>query len=213
MIPLETTLPAPPGLDAFVAAHSTAGPGEFDSLELQPVKAAVKARRNVEQDGLCIYCERRLGPTEGHVEHIHPKGGPSGDPARTFVYANLAQSCDGDAGGTPNRHCGQRKGGGVLPVPPGAGCNEPFSLSTDGTILPDQVSTLTKQRRHQLTSQINQLGLNEPALKQEREGWVRTVQAVMSENDAGLAEFLAEQPLRYTLARLGAEPLGLRERA
>lgn len=203
MIPLEPIWPAPPELDAFVASHPGAGPADFDRLDFQPAKAAVKARRNADQGGLCIYCERKLVPTAGHVEHIHPKAGPEGNPALTFTYSNLAHSCDGDAGGSPGQHCGHRKGHRPLPAPPGAGCNDPFLLMTDGTVTADPATALTRQRRHLLNSvQMNLLGLNEPALKREREQWVKTVQAVMAEDESMLAWFLSDKPFRHIMARL-----------
>jgi uncharacterized protein (TIGR02646 family) len=60
------------------------------------VKCAIRDRLYRHQFGLCGYCEGSLGELGRHIEHVEPKGGIGGNPARTYDYSNLIASCQGD---------------------------------------------------------------------------------------------------------------------
>ena len=78
---------------AELRQHRTGNPGgTWDDPAFGAVKTIVRHQLNGEQEGLCVYCETELGEDEGHVEHIKSKGV---NPPLTFVYDNLAHSCDG----------------------------------------------------------------------------------------------------------------------
>ena len=64
------------------------------------VKPIVRRHLHLEQEGLCVYCEKNLHEEEGHIEHIKSKGI---NPTLTFVYDNLSRSCEGPG------HCGHHK--------------------------------------------------------------------------------------------------------
>ena len=87
------------------------------------VRPNVRRQLNLEQAGLCIYCENALSPDEGHLEHLKSK---AANPGLTFVYDNLAHSCNGAD------HCGHFKKGRMMPVEPREGCNRFFALMALG---------------------------------------------------------------------------------
>ena len=90
-------------LTAFNVANPTASVADFDSLAFRPVKDVVKADLSQDQGGLCAYCESKLLPTEGQVDHIKPKAGTNGHPNLCFSYTNYAHSC------INHKSCGQKK--------------------------------------------------------------------------------------------------------
>ena len=109
---------------AELRQHRTANPGgTWNDAEFGAVKPIVRHQLNREQEGLCVYCETELGEDEGHVEHIKSKGL---NPPLTFVYDNLAHSCNGPTIGPG--HCGHRKKRQVLTIEPRPGCNRFFSV-------------------------------------------------------------------------------------
>ena len=81
-----------PALTAYIASHPGIAVPDFDNLIFQPVKTAVKADLNQDQDGLCVYCETHLKANVGQVEHIKPKAGPNAHPHLCFSYTNYANS-------------------------------------------------------------------------------------------------------------------------
>jgi uncharacterized protein (TIGR02646 family) len=66
------------------------------SKTVRRVKQSIRDRLYVHQFGICGYCEGSLGELGRHIEHVEPKGGIGGNPARTFDYTNLIASCQGD---------------------------------------------------------------------------------------------------------------------
>lgn len=70
---------------------------DFDgNKEMGACKKALHEHLVGEQLALCIYCERKISKTDSHIEHIYPKNEKTGSPERTFDYANLVASCNGD---------------------------------------------------------------------------------------------------------------------
>ena len=198
MIELDRTLPEPQSLEAYRTANPQAGPHEFDhDPHFGKAKLAVKAKRNADQGGLCVYCEQPLTATEGHVEHIRPKGGGNGQPLLTFHYPNLAQSCDGIVNGVPNKHCGHNKANRVLHLEPGPDCNQAFDLLQDGEIRPDE--KLPKPRRTELKYDIDILKLNLPTLKAERAKWRKNYITVLVSDANAADEFRLLSPFRDIL--------------
>ena len=185
--------PAPEELTQYLAQHPHAAPKDFDDAAFAPAKRAVRASLHRDQDGLCVYCECSLQPTGGQVDHIKPKGGPNAYPHLSFVYQNYAYSC------INNRTCGQKKNSGLLPIEPGPGCNEDWTLSTDGTI--EAVAGLTRQRRHQVTQTCGMLGLNKDAgLVDDRKRWLSAAMTIAQAAPAQLADFLRTAPFRHIMA-------------
>lgn len=193
MVELQHRAVPTPELTQYVAANPAATTADFDCVAFHPVKLKVKSDLNEDQDGLCVYCEVQLAPTAGQVEHIKPKGGPSGVPALCFTYTNYAHSC------VNNKTCGQKKGDGILPIEPGPGCNDDWALSTDGTIEP--VAGLTKARRHQVRVTRDMLGLNRDSdLVAERQRWFKNALAVLLQKPQDLPAFLGQAPFRHILS-------------
>lgn len=193
MVELQHTLPAPAALAQFCALNPNATPADFDGLAFSTVKAAVKAALHQEQGGLCVYCEQMLAATAGQVEHIKPKGGPNAQPALCFTYTNYAHSC------IKPKTCGQKKKSGLLPIEPGLGCNDAWTLSTDGTIEP--VSGLTRARRHEVRQTRDMLGLNADSdLVIERQKWLQQVLTILQQAPDEVNDFLKSAPYRHILA-------------
>lgn len=190
MVELQHREPAPPEL----LPYANAPVGDFDDVAFLPVKRAVKVALHAEQGGLCVYCEKLLSNTEGHVEHIRPKRGNYAHPHLCFVYGNLAHSCD-------NPHtCGHNKKSGILPIEPGPGCNSDFTLLTDGQL--DAVVTLDRVRRHEVRKTRDMLGLNTASLCRERKQYVETVVQLLQQSPNEVEAFLAGAPFRSVLQRL-----------
>lgn len=202
MVELDRFLPEPQSFSDFRAQHPNAPPPEFNSDEFQAAKNAVKAQRNHEQGGLCIYCEQTLDATWGHVEHVKPQRGPHAQRGLTFVYSNLAHSCDGVVNRVSHEHCGHAKAHGVLTVEPGLGCNaEVFLRTVDASIEP--LATLPEPRKTALRADIEGLlKLNHPTLKAARKNWVDRALEILRADPSGLPAFLANSPFRHILSRL-----------
>ena len=186
MIELQHLSPEPHEL----RDHRNVNPaGSWDDPAFGAVRPRVRRQLNLEQEGLCVYCERRLDKDDGHVEHIKPK---SVNPALTFVYDNLAHSCDGPG------HCGHHKKEHVLPVEPRRGCNRFFDLmALDGKIVPASGLTGTEAEEAAVTLRI--LGLNVAALAWQRKGFADTIRYL---SPADKAEFLGTSPFRWALRGL-----------
>ena len=89
MVEIGHIVAEPPSL----AAHRENNPGgSWDQFPAIPEKQILRYQLNLEQDGLCIYCESELSADNGHVEHIKSKTLNS---HLTFIYDNVAHSCDG----------------------------------------------------------------------------------------------------------------------
>lgn len=192
MVELQHLLPAPAALTQFCVLNPNATPSDFDGLAFRPVKSVVKAALHQEQAGLCVYCEQPLAATDGQVEHIKPKGGPNAQPALCFAYTNHAHSCINP------KTCGQKKKSGLLPIEPGLGCNDEWTLSTDGTIEP--IAGLTRARNHAVRKTRDMLGLNADSnLVDERKKWFAQTLNVLQQAPTDIQAFLQHAPYRHIL--------------
>lgn len=191
MVELQHRAAIPLELHSFLQAHPRAGVADFDSWKFQPAKRAVKAALSADQEGLCVYCERRLAADDGQLEHIKPKGGPNAHPLLCFTYTNFAHSCIND------HTCGQKKQNGLLPIEPGPNCNADWTLSTDGAIEP--TGNQTRARKHAVRQTRDMLGLNNAALMLERRRFLDTFVRVLRETPNDSHQFLDLVPFRYIL--------------
>lgn len=185
MVELAHLLPEPASLAAHRAIHPT---GPWDTLPSAPEKAELRHQLNLEQDGLCIYCESPLGQDEGHVEHIRSK---ALNPPLTFIYDNLAHSCEGPS------HCGHCKRRQILPIEPRAGANQHFALSEiTGELSPAIGLSASDTQRANETLKI--LGLNNsPGLNRQRRQYAAVVRSLSTA--AEIAAFLNTSPFRWSL--------------
>ncbi len=198
MVEFTRRHPEPPELAAYRGANPSAGPADFSSATFHPTKQAVKRALHSDQGGLCAYCESPLGPDAGQIDHVKPKGGPHAHPHLTFVYDNYVHGCCHEP-----RHCGQKKADRLLHIEPGpAGCNDRFTLSTNGEI--DARTDLSRQERHLVRTTRDQLGLNYSALRVEREKWINSSLTLLQTSVADFEAFIADKPFRYILRRLTA---------
>lgn len=193
MIELQHRSPAPQVLLDYLARNPAAQPSDFDNRDFQPVKRDLKSTLNEDQAGLCVYCEQQLAGTEGQIDHIKPKGGPNAHPHLAFDYFNYAHSCVNE------KTCGQKKKAGLLPIEPGPGCNDEFSLSvSDGRLEP--LTGVSRQRKHAVRQTRDMLGLQSPMLVRKRKQWLEAALEVAKLNPALLHGFLADKPFRHILA-------------
>lgn len=193
MVELQHRNPPTPALTRFLLANPAVTVADFDSQAFQPVKNAVKADLNADQGSLCVYCEKKLTAIEGQVEHIKPKAGPNGHPQLCFTYTNYAHSCINP------KTCGQKKGNGLLPIEPGLGCNDLWTLSTDGTIEP--IAGLTRAQMHVVNQTRDMLGLNKDSnLVDERQRWFKKGLDVLQRNPNDIQQFLQTAPYGHILA-------------
>lgn len=179
------------GEPAELQTYRTMNPdGTWDDPAFQTIKPIVRRQLNREQEGLCIYCEGRLDEEEGHIEHIKSKGL---NPPLTFVYDNLAHSCDSPG------HCGHLKKRQVLPVEPRPGCNRFFVLmAQDGKLIP--TPGLPQGESQQAKDTLRILGLNVPALARQRKSFADAIRYLSSK--AEVDEFLTRAPFRWSLRGL-----------
>ncbi len=198
MVEFSRRQPEPPELSDYRLNHPTARPSDFNSEPFHPIKLLVKRALNADQDGLCAYCEAPLAADSGQIDHVKPKGGVNGHPHLTFAYENYVHGCCHEP-----RHCGQRKGDRLLYVEPGgAGCNDKFTLGTNGEI--DARTDLPRQERHLVRMTRDQLGMNFPALRVEREKWAKVSLALLQNSMSDFETFIADKPFRFILRRLAA---------
>jgi uncharacterized protein (TIGR02646 family) len=172
-----------------LAAHRQSNPGGlWGGFPGTPNKQELRHQLNLEQEGLCIYCESELDLEEGHVEHIKSK---TLSPPLTFVYDNLSHSCDGP------RHCGHHKQRGILPIEPRPNSNNFFALSAlTGDISPS--IGLSTADHEKVKSTLLMLGLNsDTGLKRRRQQFAFTLQAFSTAAD--VAAFLSNAPFRWSL--------------
>lgn len=185
MVELGHILPEP----ASLAAHRAANPnGPWDTLPAASEKRELRHQLNLEQDGLCVYCEDTLLLDDGHVEHIKSK---TLNPPLTFVYDNLAHSCHGPG------HCGHRKRRQILPIEPRPGANGYFALSEITGKL-SSVIGLPASDKKKAVDTLSMLGLNDhPGLNRRRQQFAVTLNQLSSAADR--AGFLATSPFRWAL--------------
>ena len=116
-----------------------------------------------EQHGICCYCESRVTSENSHTEHIHPW---HQFPEQQLNYYNGVCSCQKNLRHLEPKHCGMSKGDWFeedqFVSPLNEHCEEHFTFSADGSILPagDQCATAEKT--------IEVLNLNDPGLKARR---------------------------------------------
>lgn len=181
---------------ASLATHRGRHPAEaWETLPNSPEKDELRRQLNMEQDGLCIYCEWHIGEDEGHVEHIKSR---SVDPQLTFVYDNLAHSCSSDV------HCGHKKSDQLLPIEPRPNCSKYFELSvTTGKFAPNRRESYIDQAKADTTLSV--LGLNDdPGLVRQRQQYARTVVALEQQSPDDVPGFLATSQFRWSLRRIVA---------
>lgn len=196
MVELSRHEPIPASLADYNRNCPCAGPQEFKANRhpVPQVKADIKAAMNRDQGGLCVYCERTLAPTEGEVEHVLPK---SRHPNKTFDFSNLAHACG------RMQVCGNKKADKELPIVPAPGCNDDFFLGTGGNLEP-RVG-LSRQRRHEVCSTRDMVGLNEAQLVNDRKKWVDAVVAMLkADSSVALDVVIKDSPFRHILKRLVA---------
>lgn len=159
----------------------------WDDPAFNAIKPIVRQHLNMEQERLCVYCEKTLHDDEGHIEHIKSKGL---NPNLTFVYDNLSRSCDGSG------HCGHHKKRQILPIEPRTGCNRYFILQAlDGKLSPAPGLQRTDTQNAAETLRI--LGLNTPGLARRRKSFIDSIRYLS--NHAEVAEFISTAPFRWSL--------------
>ncbi len=189
MIELHHHLAEPTELREYRNLH---GGESWGDQAFIPIRTAVRRQLNLEQEGLCVYCESALDKDNGHVEHIQAKG-KGGNPALTFVYENLAHSC------SSSDHCGHHKLKQILPVEPRQGCNRFFALSAlDGRLAP--ALGLNGGEGQQAIESIRVLGLNHPSLAWQRKGLADAI--IFLRDNAEREAFLIGLPFRWSLRSL-----------
>ena len=194
LIELQHRTTVPQALIDFNVSHPHATPNDFDTKTFQTIKKSVRKCLNEDQGGLCVYCESRLLPDKGQIDHIKSK---KHYPLLAFTYTNLAHSCIND------KTCGQKKKQGLLPIEPGLGCNDQFILSTDGEISP--LPRLSSKHRHPVDQTLKMLGLDakqSPWLVAERKKWIDATLAIMLQSPELVPNFLSDKPFRFILRRL-----------
>jgi uncharacterized protein (TIGR02646 family) len=184
MIELEHRFPEPDQLRQHRRQHPR---GDWGDPAFEPVRSALRHQLNEEQEGYCVYCEAELDKDHGHIEHIAPRRLM---PDLTFVYENLAHSCNGPG------HCGHHKQGQTLPIEPRPGCNRFFALMTlDGQLAP--AADLSAEETQQAAETLVILGLNVPALAWQRKGFADALRALS--DPADVEALLSTIPFRGSL--------------
>lgn len=195
MVELQHNAIEPILLTDFRDANPNATVADFDSLAFRPVKTAIKAALNLDQNELCAYCEQTLSRDAGQIDHIKPKAGPHAQQHLCFIYTNYAHSC------INNRTCGQKKKGGLLPIEPSPGCNSEWTLSTTGRIEP--IAGLTNNRKHATKQTSDMLGLNADSnLVDERQKWLNSIILVLQQSPDDIQTYLQTVPFRHILATI-----------
>jgi len=182
-------------LAGYIFLNPNPSISDFDSKAFNLIKPMIKEQLHKEQDGLCVYCERKLGKDEGQIEHIKPKNGKHAYPHLCFQYSNYAHSCINP------KTCGQKKRDLLLPIEPKIGCNNKFSLSTDGFIIPRE--NLSKKEKNILDNTfLKRLGLNSPSLVKDRKKLIGHYIFLLKHNPIRAKDFMKSQPFFYIFKRL-----------
>ncbi|SKB07924.1 TIGR02646 family protein [Prosthecobacter debontii] len=140
------------------------------SNKVRKVRRAIKDHLYRHQYGLCGYCEGSLGELGRHTEHVEPKAGIGGNPARTFDYSNLIASCQGDTDKpkpAQDASCGHYKDqqihadGVYTPAdfisPREPGCDQQFRYLLDGRVEPTALAGTADHRRAAYTLRLTGL--------------------------------------------------------
>jgi len=168
---------------------------DFNSREFNLIKSNIKAQLHHEQAGLCVYCEKKLTENEGQIEHIKPKSGRTPYPHLCFQYSNYAYSCINP------KTCGQKKRDLLLPIEPKVGCNDNFSLSTDGSIIPKE--SLSRRERNIIDNTfIKRLGLNNSTLVRDREKIISNYMFLFKIDPLQAKKFMKNQSFIYIIRQL-----------
>jgi len=187
MIELKHT-DEPPGLIRYRRKNPNASWGQATP---KINKDEIHRALDLEQNGLCVYCEGEIDRNNCHLEHIKPKGG--GFQNLTFVYNNLAQSCN------KKDHCGHLKANNVIPIEPRLGCNSFFQLMAfDGILVP--AANLTEADKNKAKTTLRLLGLNSPDLASQRRKYALSLQSL--NNPLEIHDFLQTSEFPYTLKSL-----------
>ena len=183
-------------LAGFIFQNPNPAISDFDKgKNFKKVKPLIKAQLHAAQKGLCVYCEKKLNKDEGQIEHIKPKGGKYAFPHLCFQYSNYAHSC------INNKTCGQKKKDLLLPIEPKIGCNDKFSLSTDGSIVP--IESLSRKERNILDNTfLKRLGLNNPSLVRDREIILTNYLSLLKENPRMAYSYINDKEFRHILKRI-----------
>lgn len=141
------------------------------SAQVRQAKRAIRDKLYRHQFGLCGFCEGSLGELKRHTEHVEPKGGTGGNPARTFDYSNLIASCQGEqktgqsadsCGHFKNEYIG-KEGAFILAdfvSPREAGCDATFKYLSDGRVVPSAAQGTDDYRRADYTIKVAGLDCN-----------------------------------------------------
>lgn len=182
---VELEHPAEPlSLEAYRNNHPIPSWSDEDFIL---AKTEVRHALHREQQGLCIYCEGKIGQDDGHVEHIQSR---AQHPGRVFAFDNLAHSCNGP------KHCGHFKDKNTLPIEPRPGCNSYFDLmARDGMLT--VAAGLNEGTRGQAETTLEVLGLNTPKLVRLRQQYATILRSLASDTER--KEFLRTNPFRWSL--------------
>ena len=163
----------------LTAARPTLPP-DWKQIHRTSVKRSIRDHLYRHQFGLCGYCEGSLGELGRHIEHVEPKSGIGGNPGRTFDYANLIASCQGDTDKPKNAgqdaSCGHYKDQNIRQEgafaladfisPRESGCDGKFKYLSDGQIIPSASPGTNDYLRAEYT--IKTAGLNCNRLRNRR---------------------------------------------
>jgi uncharacterized protein (TIGR02646 family) len=185
MVEIGHILDEPASLVAFRIANPGAN---WDAFTGDPGKRELRHQLNLEQEGLCVYCESPLPVDDGHLEHIKSK---TLNPPLTFIYDNLAHSCDGPG------HCGHTKRRQILPLEPRPGVNNHFSLSEITGRLAPAIGLPAGDSR-KASDTLMMLALNDhPGLNRQRQQFATSLRSLATA--AEIENFLQSAPFRWSL--------------
>lgn len=149
-------------------------------------KVVVKSLHSM-QEGLCVYCERKVfrtehervpGERERQVEHIKSR---RDYPQETLTYSNLALSCI-SRGSRLRMTCGDKKGAQVLPILPTERHRHLFDINfNNGEIIPSL--SASAQEKADVERCVHILNLNDSALAAERRAIVDKIAQIQSDGD------------------------------
>ena len=171
---------------------------DYESAQVRD-KVLLKALHSL-QEGLCVYCERKIfrtecerlpGERERQVEHLRCR---RDYPQETLTYSNLALSCISRG---PRLHmtCGDKKGSNMLPILPTEKHRHLFDLNfSNGEIIPALSASV--QEKEAVKESIRILNLNESALADARKTIVEKIEKLRLEPELQV-EDAAELIIKY----------------